>query len=83
MQKLYDFNKYYLMYKGFREEDFGRKNQKFESFGKGPTKINSLLSEWWSLAQIIFDCLLYYWKTHPFLRQSHLLDLCFQTSLFP
>lgn len=50
------------------------KNQKFDSFRKSLSKINSVLSEWWSLVHLVFDCLLYHWKTQPLLFQSYSLD---------
>lgn len=62
------------MYMHFSEDDFESKNEKFESFRKAPTKINSLLSEYFSLVQVISDCLHYYWKAQPHLHQSHSIN---------
>ena len=63
---------YYLMYMCFSEEDFGPKNQKFESFRKSPRKINSLLSECCALwRRVIY---VYYPNLHLIVH-SALLDM--------
>lgn len=59
------------MHMRFSEDGYGPKNQKFWVLQKESCKVSELLLEWLYMARVLFDCLLFDWKTQIILSQSH------------